>query len=434
MDCQDRLARLTDLRALLPQLSLSVARSAWRLEATDGAAQALWDEERYHLEFAGMRQPLRPRVRISPVKGCQKFFRDLVARLQQGEGLAIVAEDLYAEAVLALGEHWPRVPAALPDLTDPELRADAAVKQAARHLLKVMKAQEPGVLAGADTEFLHDYRVAVRRTRTLLGQMGEVFPARVAERFRRGFASLAEATSAPRDLDVFLLALDELDARLPEAMQGRLGPLRDRVEELARQAHRRLNARLGSAAHRRFMTAWAGFLERPPPRRPSAGKARLAIRELVSQRVWKLYRRLLKEGRAITPESPPEARHELRKSAKKLRYQIELFQGLYPADQLRPLLRTLKKLQTQLGDYQDLAVQAGHLRELAEDLRGRAAPTATLLAMGAALGQLQANGERQRDSLAERFEEFASHGHRRKFRRVFRPDPPADPFTPVQAG
>lgn len=433
MDCRNPLARLIDVRALLPQLTLSIERSVWRLEGSDGVAQAYWEEERYCLEFAGMLEWLRPRLRITPVKGCQKLLRELIARLRHEAGLAVAETDLYADAVQAAGDHWPRLPDSLPDMTDPELRADAAVKRAARHLKSVMDAQEPGVLAGLDTEFLHDYRVAVRRTRTLLGQLGEVFSARVTERFRRGFADLAQATSAPRDLDVFLLALDGLDAGLPAALQGQLGPLRDRVEDLARKAHQRLDARLRSAAHRRFLTAWAGFLERPPPRRPSAEKARLAIGALVNQRVWKLYRRLLKEGRAITPESPPDARHELRKTAKKLRYQIELFQGLYPAPHLRPLLRTLKRLQGQLGDYQDLAVQEGHLRELAEDLRGGGAPTATLLAMGALLGQLQAEGERQSACLAEQFEEFASHGHRRKFRRLFRPEPPADPSAAPRA-
>ena len=77
---------------------------------------------------------------------------------------------------------------------------------------------------------------------------------------------------------------------------------------------------------------------------------------------------MLKEGRVIAPDSPPEALHELRKTAKKLRYQMELFRSLYSASELSRLLRRLKKLQTQLGDYQDIGVQMGHLRELAEVL------------------------------------------------------------------
>ena len=46
-----------------------------------------------------------------------------------------------------------------------------------RALLDIMVANEPGMRADLDTEFLHDYRVSLRRTRSLLGQIKNVFPA-----------------------------------------------------------------------------------------------------------------------------------------------------------------------------------------------------------------------------------------------------------------
>jgi CHAD domain-containing protein len=91
------------------------------------------------------------------------------------------------------------------------------------------------------------------------------------------------------------------------------------------------------------------------------------------------------------------------------------------------LLRLLKKLQTQLGAYQDIGVQMGHLRELAETLRTQGAPTATLLAVGALLGYLEDQQQQVRDRFSSRFGEFARHGHRVKFRPLFRPAPPALP-------
>jgi CHAD domain-containing protein len=91
-------------------------------------------------------------------------------------------------------------------IEDSGLRTDAAVKRILRGLHDTLRRNEPGTLAEIDTEFLHDYRVTVRRTRALLGQLGAAFPARVTDRFRRHFAGLAEVTGPARDWDVFLRA------------------------------------------------------------------------------------------------------------------------------------------------------------------------------------------------------------------------------------
>lgn len=426
-DYRDRLSRLIDVRALLPQLEIDGERTEWPLAGPDDAGTARLTLDRLAVRVSDIECPLRPRLRVTKLAGGRKPFRELLERLQHGEGLEVADCNMYQEAVRAAHTHWPAALDPLPVIADPGMRADTAVKQVFRHLLATLRANEPGVLAETDTEFLHDYRVALRRTRTVLGQMGAAFPSRATQRFRRGFANLATATSAVRDLDVFLLALGGLDAQLPEALQGQLDPLLAVVARRTRKAHERLNRRLQSAAQCRFLDAWVNFLERPPPRRPSAPVATVPISDLASQRIWKLYRRLLREGRAITPDSPPESLHELRKTAKKLRYQMELFGSLYPAEKLPRLLRLLKKLQTQLGTYQDIGVQMGHLRELAETLRTQGAPTATLLAVGALLGHLEDRQRQVRVRFAERFGKFARHGHRVQFRQVFRPEPPAEP-------
>jgi len=47
--------------------------------------------------------------------------------------------------------------------------ADAGARQIYQALLDIMVANEPGMHADLDTEFLHDYRVSLRRTRSLPG-------------------------------------------------------------------------------------------------------------------------------------------------------------------------------------------------------------------------------------------------------------------------
>ena len=97
---------------------------------------------------------------------------------------------------------------------------------------------------------------------------------------------------------------------------------------------------------------------------PSPNAAR-PIHELASRRILKMYKRVLKEGRAIGPETSPEHLHELRKSCKKLRYLIEFFVSLYSKNSAKAVIKSLKLLLDNLGNYQDLEVQAGKLRGLA---------------------------------------------------------------------
>ena len=426
LPAQAKLAGLIDVRALLPQFTLKVQRQTWvsAESARETSVECQWLLDQWtvvnDLGSATVEIPLPARVRLLASQGSRKRMRELGEALREADWKPAHLTP-YAEAVAVSGAGPAGSSTTLVVIEDSGLRTDAAVKRILRGLHDTLRRNEPGTLAETDTEFLHDYRVAVRRTRALLGQLGAAFPARVTDRFRRHFADLAEVTGPARDWDVFLLALPTLDARLPGAMQGQLEPVRRLVVERARTAHARLNARLCSAGYRRFVEAWAAFLDKPVPRRPSAELAVMPIGEQAGRRIWKLYRRLLREGRAITDQSPDDALHALRKTAKKLRYQVELFQGLYDPEPLAVLLRHLKKLQNLLGEFQDASVQIGHLRDLADELGGRGAPLDGLLAVGALLAILHDDQARQRRHFGEVFAKFASHGHRRQFRRLFRP-------------
>ena len=77
-------------------------------------------------------------------------------------------------------------------------------------------------------------------------------------------------------------------------------------------------------------------------------------------------------GGAIDDASPAEDYHELRKKGKELRYLLELFGApLYPAEVVKPMIRTLKGLQDVLGRHQDREVQVAPLRSLAHEVARR---------------------------------------------------------------
>ena len=99
----------------------------------------------------------------------------------------------------------------------PTVRADIGARQIHLALLDILDANEPGLRADLDTEFLHDFRVAVRRTRSLLGQIRRVFPQHAVDHFTAEFSWLGKLTGPPRDMDVLMLALREHDSELSVA-------------------------------------------------------------------------------------------------------------------------------------------------------------------------------------------------------------------------
>lgn len=65
-------------------------------------------------------------------------------------------------AGVPVGDVSPKVDVEL----DPSMGADHASVLICRRLADIVEANLPGTLADVDTEFLHDLRVAVRRTRS----------------------------------------------------------------------------------------------------------------------------------------------------------------------------------------------------------------------------------------------------------------------------
>jgi inorganic triphosphatase YgiF len=162
------------------------------------------------------------------------------------------------------------------------------------------------------------------------------------------------------------------------------------------------------------------FLMAPTPRRPrGAPNARRPAAAVAAERIQRLHRRALREGAAITAISPAADLHELRKTCKKLRYLVELFQSLLDPDEAAAAVDTLKGLQDELGRHQDLQVQADALLGFARELaRGRKASPPAFLAMGMLIERLREEQARARGEFAERFAAFSRRSARRRWKRM----------------
>jgi CHAD domain-containing protein len=285
--------------------------------------------------------------------------------------------------------------------------ARSAMQKVLLRLLGTLEANVPGTVRDIDTEFLHDLRVAVRRTRSGIKLCGDVLAAGTAEAFRGEFKWLGDVTTPIRDLDVYLLGYDGMAAGLLSATPAELAPFHHYLCQRREIEQRALARALRSRRFLDMTRAWRGALAAPAPRRGMTA-ARLA-----ADRIRRADRQVLRRGTAITPDSPPESLHDLRKRCKELRYLLEFFAPLHDQVAYRKVLSDLKQLQDCLGEFQDSEVQRAEIHTLADAmladsmLAGRAAPAATLLAMGEIAAKLALSQAEARAEFSARFARFA---------------------------
>jgi len=361
-------------------------------------------------------------LRATPVRGYEKPFRKLLKRLQRklptarlASGHPIVALGLSDTA----GAHAPRAPQIA---LDPAARTDVAAKAILQAMQEQIALNEEGTRDSLDPEFLHEFRVAVRRTRAALARFRGVFPARTVERFAREFKWLGSITGTLRDLDVYLIKYDGYVEESPDAMRLDLEPLRAHLWD--RQAEERavLKRHLTSARYKRLMRDWAVFLDRPVPDRTRLRDAMRPIGETGRARIWKLHCRVLKRGRRIGRKTPAQAIHDLRLDCKKLRYMMEFCRPLFGPKAITAQTRALKRLQDNLGDFNDLEVQQGGLEGMARamEAEGRA-PLPTAIAMGRLIEGLRDRQEEERQRFFRRFAEFDTKANRKRAHSLFEP-------------
>jgi CHAD domain-containing protein len=365
---------------------------------------------------------LEPRVTIAPVRGYDSERMRLAGFLSEECGLLPDAAGELAHALEPLG----RVPG---DYTskfgltlDPEMPARDAARAIHLSLLNVVLRNEEGTRRDLDSEFLHDFRVAIRRTRSALTQIREVYPALDVERFKEELRWLFIETGPKRDLDVYLLKMEVYKEALPEEIRADLDPLEEFIERKQKLAHDRLVAVLDSERYRCLLEDWRAFLEEAPAGSLLARNAERPVREVASERIWGIYRRMVKRGRAIDDDSSALVLHDVRIRGKKLRYLLEFFRSLYPEEAIGWLVAELKRLQDNLGDFNDYQVQSQSLQRFAAEMAEEgSASVRTHLAMGRLLAHLDAGQAAERSRFAKRFDGFASPENRRTFARLFSP-------------
>jgi CHAD domain-containing protein len=283
-----------------------------------------------------------------------------------------------------------------------------------------MRINEAHIDKDLDTEFLHDFRVAIRRTRSALGQIKFVFPTNTTDRFKKDFAFVGKLSNELRDLDVYLLNEDSYKAMLPPVLRDDIDPLFEYLRKKRSRALQKVIRSLKTKRYARILNDWEAFLNEPPQDSPDAKRAELPIIDLACKRIYKKYRSVVEGGNQILEHNEDEMLHVLRIHCKKLRYLMEFFSSLFPRKKINVLINQLKKLQDNLGDFNDLCVQEEYLLNISREMPANYRQIKkTLVAIGSLIGTLDRERQMVKDAFAKTFADFSSPANRGLFQELF---------------
>lgn len=222
--------------------------------------------------------------------------------------------------------------------------AGEAALAAVRGLLRELRAVDPRVRLEAD-DALHRMRVLTRRLRSVLAASRSVLDRASTDPVRGELRWLGGVLGAARDEDVLASRLRAaLGAAADETgATDASDSLFDEIERRRAVALRRVSRTLRGGRYLALLASLDGLLAAPPRTSRAGSSAKKLVRRSLTKELGQVER----ARRASTDD--PEARHELRKAAKRLRYVVEAWTSVAP-DAVSSKRRRLGALAEDLSD------------------------------------------------------------------------------------
>jgi len=223
------------------------------------------------------------------------------------------------------------------------------------HVL-AMYAEIEGVLAARDIEYIHRMRVASRRLRSALALFEVCFSGKEFKTYSRDVREVTRSLGVARDLDVQLALLESVMSEFsdPKLIPG-LHRLELRLKQQRADAQKEVIATIQTLQADDTLVSLAKWAA--PFREMSEGVYLFspALYELAFSGINARLKELLEHAAYIQDERNITELHNMRISAKRLRYTMEAFADLYGAN-LKPFINQTRKFQDMLGDIHDADV------------------------------------------------------------------------------
>jgi CHAD domain-containing protein len=406
-----RLLHCSSLRAFINRCAIDRFVTSWRILDQEDKTVATLEYESSHKSDKSSEAVFPRYYSITPLKGFHKELSTMLMALPEPVDAYRVTS--FRERFIAIMEAAALLGRGYTSKLHMQLDPRAPIHENVRRLLQftssIMEANEEGIRKDIDSEFLHDFRVAVRRSRSIMRLLNGVFEPEKTAWALTGLRELGKRTNELRDSDVYLLRRDEYTALLPTALQTALDPFFSDLEAEKRLHHKHFCRYLAGREYPGFIATLKEFIaldELPNPE--SAPLAAQPTGEVAAKAIRKALKKVLVHGRRTGNETSDTELHELRIDCKKLRYLLEFFASLFPPKATAQVLRQMKALQDNLGAFVDLSVQMEFLQSRLEALPADRGGIGEAAAIGGLLATLYRKREKVRAHFHEIFSRFDS--------------------------
>lgn len=316
--------------------------------------------------------------------GAAQHLYEIALKLVQDLPLSIENRSKAERGIALYRGKGPKPAKARPAALTPALSVGESFKAVLRASLAQLQANERGLLEGADPEYLHQMRVALRRLRSAFSVFEPAVPEAAVAHWVAELKWLATRLGPARDWDVFVTeTLPPIEKEF--GAHGELKAFGEHCRKLRDGAAAKARRVVRSARYRRLMLslgAWLAAEGWPTPLEPDRRAALDApVGGFAGTVLEKRYDQVRKRGRQVGGLSAKQL-HRLRIAVKKFRYAADFFAGLYEGTAVREALKRLSRLQDMLGAINDTATVASLITLGFEGTGGRPMPEAKGILLG----------------------------------------------------
>ena len=299
----------------------------------------------------------------------------------------------------------------------PDMSCKTALIIILNHLLNTIKQNEEGLKKDIDTEFLHDFRVAVRRTRSALTLIKGVFDTEILGKHNAAFSKLGKATNPVRDLDVYLLKKQQYLNIIPPDQHPGLELIFEKLSEERKTQYFKLKRFLNSQAYKKIIKNWEDFLNTQPQSSTDTKNSDTQVILLAKKIISKKHKQIVTAGKKIDNLTPDLELHILRIECKELRYLLEFFFSLFHKNEISSVIKRLKRLQDNLGNFNDLCMQQQSLKEFAEKFDSGSKNIT--ISIGGLIAVLYQKQNETRKEFTNTFKQFSGDENSKLFSKLF---------------
>ena len=224
-----------------------------------------------------------------------------------------------------------------------QIRSIDAMRVMFFQIYEFLKFYKEEYLKTSDEEALHQMRVNMRKTRSLLKLLNSIFDESIARHFSKNFKTLANSTNLKRDIDVFLefLKNQKKATKLIDVLKAQKSDQDDLIKSI-----------LTDTKSDEIFRDWEIFLKEDSDFYKGEDYDE-PIKKVVAKALRVQILKLKKDLLSLNSEQENSLFHETRIELKRFRYLIENFIDLFALKSLEKCKERAKEIQESFGDLQD---------------------------------------------------------------------------------